>query len=60
MEWGIIGTAIYVILMIIYVRFALRKSERDWEYMQESNRRHAEWMVNFGRAMERNEGVRND
>lgn len=56
----IIGTAIFVILMIIFLRFAWRKSERDWEYMQESNRRHAEWMVNFGREMEKNEGARDD
>lgn len=51
----IIGTLLFVVGMFFFMRFAWRKSERDWKYMQESNRKHNEWMVRQGREMERYE-----
>ncbi len=60
MELRLIGTAIFIILMALFVRFAWKKSERDWEYMQESNRNHAEWMVQFGRDVKRNGQMRGE
>lgn len=49
----ILGTVLFIVAMIVYVILVVRKSNRDYEYMQESNREHNEWMVQQGRMMER-------
>lgn len=56
----IIGITLFVIAMVFYVRFVWRKSERDWEYIQETNRKHNEWMVDHGRLLEKQEQRRRD
>lgn len=50
-----IGTALFIIGMIFYVRYAIRKANRDYEQMRESDRKHAQWMVEFGRDFPRRE-----
>lgn len=55
----VIGIIIFIIAMILYVRFVLRKSERDWVYMQESNRKHNEWMIQCGRDQKAWEQIKN-
>lgn len=51
----IIGTILFGLGMTVLIYFSCRKSKRDWEYMQESNRKHNEWMIEQGRQMERYE-----
>jgi len=38
----------------------LMENERDYEYMMESNKKHAEWVVNSGRDRERYEQIKRD
>jgi len=58
--FGIAGMIAFTIAMVLYAIFARRKSERDYECMMESNRKHAEWMVNSGRDWERYEQIKRD
>ncbi len=44
---------IFIVGMILFIRYVWRKGERNWEDMMERERKHSEWMVEFGRSMER-------
>lgn len=50
---GLFYLGLYITGVVLYVRYAWRKSERNWEDMMERERKHNEWMVEFGRLMER-------
>jgi hypothetical protein len=49
MIYRIIGTVLFAVAMFFFLRFAWRKNMRDWEYIQESRRKHDEWMIECGR-----------
>jgi hypothetical protein len=54
----IAGSVLFIIGIIFYVIFAVRKSNRDFEHMQRSSREHAQWMIDFGGIVERNRQLR--
>lgn len=49
----IIGTLLFIIAMVFYVRCASRKGTRDYETMIKADRDHDQWMIDFRREFPR-------